>query len=100
MCMYVYVVYLTVSLRIPQNPYHYWRLTWSGLVWSGLVWSGPDQTRPQNPNDDDDDNDDNDDDDDNDDEDDYSRFRVFGHNSVNFHARTSRFCMEVDLDNF
>ena len=23
----------------------------------------------------------------------------FCHNSVNFHARTSRFCMEVDLDN-
>ena len=41
-------------------------------------------------------NDDNDDDDDNnlnDDDDDYSC------NSVNFKARTSRFCMELDLDN-
>ena len=26
-------------------------------------------------------------------------FYFFWHNSVNFHARTSRFCMEVDLDN-
>ena len=46
--------------------------------------------------DDDEDNDDNDDDDDDDDindKDDYSC------NSVNFYARTSRFCMEVDLDN-
>ena len=33
-----------------------------------------------------------DDDDDEDDEDDYS------FNSVNFQARTSRFCLEVDLD--
>ena len=41
--------------------------------------------------DEDDDNDD--DDDDNDVEDDYSS------NSVNFQARTSRFCMEVSLDN-
>ena len=41
---------------------------------------------------DDDDNDDDNDDDDNDDKDDHS------HNSVNFKVRTSRFCMEVDLD--
>ena len=41
--------------------------------------------------DDKDDDDDDDDDDDIDDEDDYSS------NSVNFQARTSRFCMEVDL---
>ena len=41
----------------------------------------------------DDDNDDGDDDDDNDYDDDYCC------NSVNFQARTSRFCMEVDLDN-
>ena len=34
-----------------------------------------------------------DDDDDNDDKDDYSC------NSVNFKVRTSRFCMELDLDN-
>ena len=40
-------------------------------------------------NDEDDDNDDDNDDHD----DDYSC------NSVNFHARTSRFCMEIDLDN-
>ena len=44
--------------------------------------------------DDDDDNDvDDNDNDDNDDKDDYS------HNSVNFKVRTSRFCMELDLDN-
>ena len=41
-----------------------------------------------------DEGDDNDNDDyNNDDEDDYSS------NSVNFQARTSRFCMKVDLDN-
>ena len=34
-----------------------------------------------------------DDDDDNDDKDDYRC------NSVNFKVRTSRFCMEIDLDN-
>ena len=48
-------------------------------------------------NDDDDDDDDNDDDDDDnddiDDKDDYSC------NSVNFKVRTSRFCMDIDLDN-
>ena len=27
------------------------------------------------------------------------RLLSFCHNSVNFHAKTSRFCMEVDLDN-
>ena len=42
--------------------------------------------------DDDNDNDDDDDDDDNDDDDDYSC------NSVNFQARTSRFCVEVNPD--
>ena len=40
-----------------------------------------------------DDDEDNDDNDDEDDDDDYSC------NSVNFQARTSRFCMEVDLHN-
>ena len=45
----------------------------------------------------DDDNDDDDnDDDDNDDEDDEDHYSC---NSVNFQARTSRFCMEVDLHN-
>ena len=42
--------------------------------------------------DDDDDNDDENDDDDNDYKDDYS------YKSVNLKVRTSRFCMEVDLD--
>ena len=49
----------------------------------------------EDDNNDDDDYDDDDDDydDDNDDDDDYSC------NSVSFQARTSRFCMQVDLDN-
>ena len=45
---------------------------------------------------DDDDNDDDNDDDDNDDNDDDGDYSC---NSVNFQARTSKFCMKVDLDN-
>ena len=43
--------------------------------------------------DDDNDDDNNNDDNDNDEDNDYTC------NSVNFQARTSKFCMEVDLDN-
>ena len=46
-----------------------------------------------NDDDDDDDDDYDDDNDDNDDNDDYSC------NTVNFQVMTSRFCLELDLDN-